>query len=56
MADQGSWGFFFSWGSPQPLGEALGKVLEARTLGGVLEARMLGGALEARTPGGAVTL
>ncbi len=20
MADQGSWGIFFSWGSPQPLG------------------------------------
>ncbi len=30
MADQGSWGNLFSWGSPQPLGEAL----EARTLGG----------------------
>ncbi len=30
MADQGSWGNLFSWGSPQPLGEAL----EAWTLGG----------------------
>ncbi len=30
MADQGSWGNLFSWGSPQPLGEAL----EARMLGG----------------------
>ncbi len=30
MADQGSWANLFSWGGPQPLGEAL----EARTLGG----------------------